>query len=79
MIAFACSDGWAFKTDEFLEFARDIALHIAVNGRCEEPLIIQPFLKELSETVGHQFKIISNKLGVNITIAKYEYYDASII
>ncbi|QFT54990.1 hypothetical protein [Microbulbifer sp. THAF38] len=79
MIEFACSDAWAFETDEFREFSRDIALHIAANGELQEPLVTQLFLKEPSETVGHQFKLISNKLGVKITIAKYEYYGASKI
>ncbi|WP_444889260.1 hypothetical protein [Microbulbifer sp. DLAB2-AA] len=77
MIEFAYSDDWAFETDEFRKFSRDIALHIAANGKTQEPLVTQLFLKDPSKTVGHQFKLISNELGVKISIIQYEHFDTS--
>ncbi len=79
MIEFQCKDDWALRTEEFRVFAHDLVLHIAANGSSEDPLITQLFVKNTTETVGHQFRIISEVLGARVSVTRYEYYDASQI
>ena len=74
MIEFRCYDIFAFRTAEFKSFAHDIALHIAANGDDQSPLIGQPFLKNKEESVGDQFRRMSDTLGVKISVPRYEYY-----
>ena len=74
IIEFRCKDAVALQTSEFKAFAHDLALHIAANGDSELPLVSQPFLKNLQETVGEQFSRISETLGVMISVPRYEYY-----
>ncbi|OGZ29826.1 MAG: translation elongation factor Ts [Candidatus Niyogibacteria bacterium RIFCSPLOWO2_01_FULL_45_48] len=60
------------RTDEFKALAHDLAMQIAAEGaENTEELLVQPFIKDQSKTVGDCIKEATAKFGEKIEVAKF--------
>lgn len=71
LIEFRCVDGFTFRTQEFQEFADDLAQHLVAAGKTHEPLIVQPYYKNPSKTAGARLVELHQALGVKVVVAGY--------
>lgn len=63
------------RNTEFETLAHDIAMHIAASTPVSiEDLAAQPFIKDMSVTVGDKIKAAIQKFGENIEIARFERF-----
>jgi len=64
LLELQCRDAWTLRTPEFLDFAHELALHVAATGNTGNLLSKQPFFRNTNETVDDQLRKISATLGV---------------
>jgi len=63
------------RNPDFKAFAHDIAMHIAASTPDSiEDLLSQPFIKDMSVTIGDKLKEVILKFGENIEIARFERF-----
>jgi len=83
LVEFESDDDYTIRTDEFLSFANEIAMHIAACNPGESTtdykilaLMDQQFVKDESVTVRDYIDKISRELQSNIRVLRYIRYSA---
>jgi elongation factor Ts len=71
-----CESDFVARTEDFQSLAADIASHIAERKPKAEALYEQKFVKDQSTTVGEFVKTKIAKLGENINISRFDFYQA---
>ena len=72
MVKLCCESDFVAKNVEFLDLARDIAMHIAaVSPKDETELLSQPFVKNPDQTVSQLLVEKVAKIGENIRIGEF--------
>lgn len=67
-----CETDFVARNPAFKEFAHDISLHIAaMNPEGLDVLLVQPFVKNESKTVGAVLNEVIGKFGENVKIGKF--------
>jgi translation elongation factor EF-Ts len=79
LVEFRCDDAYTLRTTEFREFASDLAQHLATVGETEMPLALQSHYKEPGKTIGAMLAHLHQKLGVKVTVTRYECFCSSSI
>lgn len=74
LLEFQCDDAYTLLTEEFREFAKDLAQHLVAAGPTDVPLLIQPYYKSPSDTVGARLVQLHKKLGVKLTVTRYDCF-----
>jgi len=84
LVEFHADDDFSFRTEEFKNFARDIALHIAANDPAEQSrgqeilsLLNQKFVKDEKKIVRDYITDIEQQLTANIKVVRYCRYSSS--
>jgi len=72
-----CESDFVARTEDFQSLAADIASHIAERKPTAEALYEQKFTKDQSTTVGELVKTKIAKLGENINISRFDFYEAA--
>ncbi|HMJ60424.1 MAG TPA: translation elongation factor Ts, partial [Bryobacteraceae bacterium] len=72
-----CESDFVARTEDFQSLAADIASHIAERKPKAEALYEQKFAKDQSTTVGELVKTKIAKLGENINISRFDFYEAA--
>ncbi|PIR69511.1 MAG: translation elongation factor Ts [Candidatus Niyogibacteria bacterium CG10_big_fil_rev_8_21_14_0_10_46_36] len=63
------------RSPEFEALAHDIAMHIAASTpESVDDLLSQPFIKDMSMTIGDKIKEAIQKFGENIEVAQFERF-----
>lgn len=79
LVEFAMGNDFTPYTDEFLAFAKDIALHVAASSPVSvEELLQQVFVKNSDSTVGQLLIETSNAIGDQISIVRYVRWQAEL-
>jgi elongation factor Ts len=69
-------DSITIRMPEFLEFAKDIAVHIAASRPATlEALLVQPFVKDTTISVATQISRLSEALREDIRIERFARWD----
>lgn len=78
MVEFRCETDFVAKSDEFQQFMLDICVHVAANplpagnlqwfGHEDSSFLAQPFVKDITRTVGDVVAEISAKTGEKVQI-----------
>lgn len=87
LVEVQCETDFVARTDEFIGFCRDVAMHVAAMNpdalKAEEPangtspdapqsiLLTQPFVKDPSTTVGGLLQSLIGKIGENVVIQQF--------
>ena len=87
MVELGCETDFVARTEEFLKLAHDIAMQVAAMGpvyvdedEIEEgdarppaqiALMLQPFIKNNSSSVGEMVKELASKVGENIRVVRF--------
>jgi len=75
LLELLCETDFVAKSEDFQSLSHEICLQIAAMGREETDLLEQPWVKDVSKTVGDLVKEYIAKLGENITIKRFERYE----
>lgn len=79
LVEFAMGNDFTPYTDEFLVFAKDIALHVAASSPVSvEDLLQQAFVKNSDSTVGQLLIETSNTLREQISIVRIVRWQAEM-
>jgi len=63
------------RNPEFETLAHDIAMHIAASApESTNDLLSQPFIKDMSVTIGDKVKEAIQKFGENVEISRFERF-----
>jgi len=72
LVEFYCETDFVARNPEFKEFAHEIAMHIAaMDPEKLDLLLLQPFVKNESKTVGEVVNEAMGKFGENIKIGDF--------
>jgi elongation factor Ts len=62
---------------EVAQLAKDLAMHVAAsNPKTIEDLLLQPFVKETTVTVGRLLSDISKRLGEHVFVRRFVRWDS---
>jgi translation elongation factor EF-Ts len=79
LVEFAMGNDFTPYTDEFIAFAKDIALHVAASSPVSvEDLLQQVFVKNNDSTVGQLLIETSNALHDQISIVRFVRWQAEL-
>lgn len=72
MVELLCETDFVARTEQFKELGHEIAMHIAaMNPADAEELIVQPYVRNQSQTIDQLIKDYISKLGENIQIGEF--------
>lgn len=72
LVKLYCESDFVAKNEEFLELAKDIAMHIsAMNPENNDSLLAQPFVKNPEQTVNDLINEKIAKIGENIRVGDF--------
>jgi elongation factor Ts len=87
MVELGCETDFVARTEEFLKLAHDIAMQVAAMGPvyvsaddiedgddrppAQIALLLQPFIKNSSSSVGDMVKELAGKVGENIRVVRF--------
>ena len=87
MVELGCETDFVARTEEFLKLAHDIAMQVAAMGPvyvseddieegdarppAQVALLLQPFIKNSSSSVGEMVKELAGKVGENIRVVRF--------
>lgn len=72
MVEFVLETDYAARTDEFIEFSRDVATHIAaMNPPTVAALLKEPFVKDTSVKMGALLEKLTSTLRERILITRF--------
>ena len=75
MVQLGCETDFVAKNDEFLQVAKDIAMHIAASDPADTKVLLeQPFIKDLSLTISDYINGFIQKFGENIEVERFERF-----
>ncbi len=76
LVKLACETDFVAKNDDFLQLAKDIAMHIAaMNPETKEELLEQPFIKNPELTIQKLIEGAILKIGERIELDDYTRYE----
>jgi len=76
LVKLACETDFVAKNDDFLQLAKDIAMHIAaMNPETKEELLEQPFIKTPELTIQKLIEGAILKIGERIELDDYTRYE----
>lgn len=77
MVSLLSETDFVSGSPEFKEIARDIAMHVAASGTAEIPaLLVEPFVKDPSKTVGDLITAAIQKFGERIELGAVSRLEA---
>jgi elongation factor Ts len=77
LIEFSVETSFTVLVPEFVQMAKDLAMHVAaVNPKAVDDLLLQPFVKEPTVTVGQLLSDMSNGFGEQISILRFVRWDS---
>lgn len=77
MVSLFSETDFVSGSPEFKEIARDIAMHVAASGTTDMPtLLLEPFVKDPSKTVGDLITAAIQKFGERIELGAVSRLDA---
>ncbi len=72
IVELKCETDFVARSPDFVEFSKDIAMHIAASNPFDaEELKLQPYIKNSAATVGDYIKEAIGKFGENIEVTKF--------
>ena len=74
LIEINCETDFVARTPEFVQFCRDVAMHVAAMDPQASGLLGQPFVKDQGTTVGDLLKALIAKTGENVVIKRFARY-----
>lgn len=75
MVKVSTITDFAARTDEFIEFGKDVAMQIAaMDPTNTKELLDQAFIKDGEQTVGQLLNGIAKKLGEKVVIEAFDRY-----
>jgi len=70
------SDTFAFRSDSFKDFARDLALQVAaMNPASVEELVAQPSVKDPEQTVAERMALLVQEIRTNVLVRRFVRWD----
>jgi len=70
------SDTFAFRSDSFKEFARDLALQVvAMNPASVEELLAQPSVKDPEQTVAERMAVLVQEIRTDVLVRRFVRWD----
>ena len=70
------SDTFAFRSDSFKDFARDLALQVAaMNPASVEELVAQPSVKDPEQTVAERMALLVQEIRTDVLVRRFVRWD----
>jgi len=77
LVEFGMESDFTEKVEEVSLFLKDVALHIAAsNPKDTEELLLQPFVKDQSASIGELMSELASKMHDRIGVVRFERWDA---
>ncbi len=74
LIEINCETDFVARTPAFVQFCRDVAMHVAAMDPQPSTLLEQPFVKDQGTTVGDLLKSLIATTGENVVIKRFTRY-----
>ena len=73
------SDTFAFRSDSFKDFARDVALQVAaMNPASVEELVAQPSVKDPEHTVAERMALLVQEIRTDVLVRRFVRWDTEL-
>ena len=70
------SDTFAFRSDSFKDFARELAMQVAaMNPASVEELVAQPSVKDPEQTVAERMALLVQETRTNVLVRRFVRWD----
>lgn len=72
LVELKCETDFVARNSEFQELAKELALQLAASpAESTEELLAQPYIRDLSKTIGERLQEAVGKFGENIEISRF--------
>lgn len=76
LVEFDVSDTFAFRSKDFKDFAKSIAMQVAsMDPVSIEDLIAQPSIKDSEQTVGERLDILKQEIRTDVLVRRFVRWD----
>jgi elongation factor Ts len=76
LVELSLDDLFTAQTPQFKELAKDLAMHIAAAEPADvESLLAQPYVKDMTTTVGQLLSVMSHELHEHIAVTRFVRWD----